>query len=57
MSYKEKKENARWKAMEIMDEIQEVPLSYAELLERQYILQRLAKNYGLTREFRDNAMI
>lgn len=57
MSYKEKKANARWKAMEIMDEIQEAPLSYAELLERHCILERLAKNYGLTREFRENAMI
>ena len=58
-TYKELKEEAREKAIDWQNEIiteDEVP-SLDEFCEQQYKFEKLAKRYGLVKEFKENAII
>jgi len=55
MTYKERKEQARAKAQAI--QIYQFAISWGELAEQVAELERLAKKYGLVKEFRENGII
>jgi hypothetical protein len=57
MNYKERKEKARQKAIGWEHEMSERDLSYKELIWYQQDFEKLARKYGLIREFRENAII
>ena len=57
MTYKEKKENARQFAIEWQQETSKKALSWGEILEQQENLQKIAKKYGLIKEFKENCII
>jgi hypothetical protein len=57
MTYKERKEKARQKAIGWQHEMSERDLSYKELIWYQQDFEKLARKYGLIREFRENAII
>ena len=57
MNYQEKKENARQFAIEWQQETSKKALSWGEILEQQEKLQKIAKKYGLTKEFKENCII
>lgn len=56
-SYTDRKEYARNIAMDIQDILRDVNISWLECLIIQDELTRLAKNYGLVREFKENCII
>ena len=57
MTYKERKESARQKAIEWQFNWENTNYSYYELKTWTDYFERLAKRYGLTREFRENGII
>ena len=56
-TYQEKKEEARNEAIEWQREAGERCLSYAELAEAGAYFYKLAKRYGLVKEFKENWII
>ena len=56
-TYQEKKEEARDKAIAWQLEASEKCLSYAELAEVGEHFAKLAKRYGLIKEFKENGII
>lgn len=56
-AYQRGKERARAQAIEWQYEAAEQSLSYGELAEAGSYFERLAKRYGLVREFRENGII
>jgi hypothetical protein len=57
MKYKDKKEEARQKAIEIQYEMGNNNYSYGELAEIEDYLYRLGKRYGLLKEFKENGLL
>lgn len=57
MTYAEKKEQVRQKAIEWQKEQAEKALYYSEVIEQAEHFRKLAKRYGLTREFMENCII
>lgn len=57
MTYAERKNAAREKAMRYQNTITEFNLSWGEMAEWQAMFERLGKRYGLLREFRENGII
>ena len=57
MTYAEKKEQARQLAIDWQNEQAEKDSSYAEMIEQAEQFRKLAKRYGLTREFKENCII
>ena len=55
--YQENKENARQFAIEWQRETAKNALSWGEILEQQEKLKKIAKRYGLTKEFKENGII
>lgn len=55
--YQELKNKAREEAKEWQFAISERTDSYAEFLEAQSKFEKLAKRYGLTKEFKENGII
>lgn len=55
--YQRKKEAARQKAIDWQYESSQTNMSYEELAAAGRMFMRLAKRYGLTREFHENAII
>ena len=56
-SYEQRKDNARRIAIEKMEQMSQKNYSWGELQAEQYYLEKLAKKYGLTEEFRNNGII
>lgn len=56
-SYKALKAEARQKAIQWQFETSDKNMSYGEFATSQEHLQRLARKYGLTKEFRENGII
>lgn len=56
-SYEEKKEKARQEAIEWQNTFAERNLSYGEIQAAYGRFLRLAKRYGLTREFQENGIL
>lgn len=56
-NYEKKKGQARDEAIEWQLQASEKCLSYAELLESGEHFRKLAKRYGLTKEFKENGII
>jgi len=56
MTYAERKESARQKAIDWQIEASEKELSYAELAEAGNRFEKLGKRYGLLQEFRENGI-
>lgn len=56
-TYQERKEKAREEAKTWQFTISERSDSYAEFLEAQSKFEKLAKRYGLTKEFKENGII
>lgn len=56
-NYAKSKENIRVKAMEWQNDFQNHDYSYGELTYYQNYFNKLAKRYGLVREFRENGII
>ena len=56
-TYEQRKENARRIAQEKQLEQSQKNYSWGELQAEQYYLEKLAKKYGLTEEFRNNGII
>lgn len=57
MTYKEKKEQARNEAIDWQNEQAEKSLTYGELAYFQEYFSRLAKRFGLVKEFKENGII
>lgn len=57
MSYKEAKENARQKAIDLQHEISNCAMSYEGIAIITDYLEKLGKRYGLLKEFRENGVI
>lgn len=57
MTYIEKKEQARQMAIDWQNEQAKKSSSYAEMIEQAEQFRKLAKRYGLTREFLENGII
>ena len=57
MTYTEKKAQARQKAIDWQNEQAKNPISWAEMIEKAGQFRKLAKKYGLTREFIENGII
>ena len=57
MTYTEKKEQVRQMAIDWQNEQAKRAYSYAEMIEQVEHFQKLAKKYGLTKEFRENCII
>lgn len=55
--YQEQKERARDRAIEWQYDFQNHNYSYGELADWQDYFTKLAKRYGLVREFRENCII
>lgn len=56
-NYQQRKEAARQRAIEWSHVAADHACSYAELLADQALFARLARRYGLTREFRENGIL
>ncbi len=56
-AYQIKKENARQKAIDWQMECEERSLSYSEIAVASMYFEKLARRFGLIREFRENAII
>lgn len=57
MTYAERKNAAREKAMRYQNTIIEFNLSWGEMAELQAMFERLGKRYGLLQEFKENGII
>ncbi len=57
LRYELKKRNVRQKAIDYQVEQSTKTLSYGELVEQQNFLYKLAKRYGLIKEFKENGII
>lgn len=57
MHYRQRKEKARQEAIEWQLSFSERNYSYSELAEAGDYFERLARRYGLVREFRENGII
>lgn len=57
MKYAEKKAQARQMAVDWQNEQAKKSSSYAEMIEQAEKFRKLAKRYGLTREFLENCII
>ena len=55
--YQKRKENARNKAIRFQSTLDEYNLSWGELAEWQDYFYKLARRYGLVKEFKENAII
>ena len=55
--YQRKKNAVRQEAIDWQHSLNEKDLSYGELATDQYKFEKLAKRYGLVREFRENGII
>lgn len=55
--YEAMKEAIREAAKEYQQNIYNISQSYAEIIEKQYILEKYGKRYGLIREFKENGII
>lgn len=55
--YQKRKEGARNKAIRFQLSLDEYNLSWSELVEWQDYFYKLARRYGLIKEFRENAII
>ena len=55
--YQKRKENARNKAIRFQCALDEYNLSWSELAEWQDYFYKLARRYGLVKEFKENAII
>lgn len=53
--YTKRKEEVREMAIDFQN--YDGPMSYYELMENQYKFEKLAKRYGLIREFKENGII
>lgn len=56
-TYFERKEIAREKIMDILEQDRQQSFSYSEWVNAQEIFARLAKKYGLTRELQENGIL
>lgn len=56
-TYLERKELAREKIMDILEQDRQQSFSYSEWVNAQEIFARLAKKYGLTRELQENGIL
>lgn len=56
-NYQKQKEKARLKAVDWQLDFESHNYSYGELAEIQENFERLAKRYGLVKEFRENCII
>lgn len=56
-NYSDRKECARDIAINVQGVLSDAPVTYAELCIIQQELERIARNTGLLREFRENAII
>lgn len=57
MTYTEKKAQARQKAIDWQNETAKRDVFYSELVEQAEYFQKIAKRYGLTKEFKENGII
>lgn len=57
MNYKQRKEKARKEAIEWQLSFSDKDYSYSELAEAGSHFERLARRYGLVREFKENGII
>lgn len=57
MKYAENKEKSRQKAIDWQNEQAKKSISYSEMIEQAEKFRKLAKRYGLTREFVENGII
>lgn len=57
MTYQENKEIARQKAIDWQNETAKKDVYYSELIEQAEYFQKIAKRYGLTKEFKENGII
>lgn len=51
------KEQARQKGQDFQTEVSKNNFSYGEILEKQNELYKIAKKYGLIREFKENCIL
>lgn len=58
-NYKERKENARTLAIEIQDAYisHDIYTSYCDTMQLSNIFERIGKNYGLLKEYKENGII
>lgn len=56
-NYQKKKQEAIDRAIEFQYKLSDTSLSYLELVHYQDFFIRLARRYGLTKEFRENGII
>lgn len=57
MTYQENKEIARQKAIDWQNETAKKDVFCSELVEQAEYFQKIAKRYGLTKEFKENGII
>ena len=57
MTYKERKERARQKAIDWQYSLSERRMSYGEIADETEQFERLGRRYGLVREFKENGII
>ena len=57
MTYQENKATARQKAIDWQNEQAKKSCSYAEMIEQAEYFQKIAKKYGLIKEFKENCII
>ena len=57
MTYQENKDIARQKAIDWQNEIAKKDVFCSELVEQAEYFQKIAKRYGLTKEFKENGII
>lgn len=57
MTYQENKEIARQKAIDWQNETAKRDVFYSELVEQAEYFKKIAKKYGLTKEFKENGII
>lgn len=55
--YKKEKEKARQTAINWQNETSQKTMSYAELMEISNYFEKLAKRYGLIKEFKENGIL
>lgn len=56
-NYNERKENAKNLAIDLQHNLCNVSISYGELATIGYEMEKIAKKYGLVKEFKENAII
>ena len=55
--YNQQKETARQKCIDIVNENSEKQLYWSEVYEQNLMFNKIAKRFGLIKEFRENALI